>query len=184
MIVSSFISRNLRLLGVGLLLPMLLAGLQAQTAHFSWVQAALVSGLSGPTGIAVDASGNVFVADTGDTAVKEIPLGCASAGCVNTLGSGFSGPSGVAVDGSGNVYVADTGNGMVKEMVAVGGSIPASPTINTLGGGFTSPYGVAVDGVGNVYVSDTGIGRSEQDSDRLHVRSLRHHAGRGLQRSL
>ncbi len=156
--VSSFISRNVRLLGVALLLPMLLTGLQAQTAHFSWVQAGLVSGLSGPTGIAVDTGGNVYVADTGDTGVKEIPPGCASSGCLNMLGSGFSGPSGVAVDASGNVYVADTGNGVVKEMVAVGGSIPATPTINTLGGGFTAPYGVAVDGSGNVYVSDTGIG--------------------------
>jgi DNA-binding beta-propeller fold protein YncE len=38
----------------------------------------------------------------------------------------------VAVDGSGNVYVAHTGNNVVKEILAVNGSIPASPTIGTL----------------------------------------------------
>ena len=53
-----------------------------------------------------------------------------SPGAQSTLGSGFSYPFGVAVDGSGNVYVADSTNNAVKEIVAVGGSIPASPTIN------------------------------------------------------
>jgi sugar lactone lactonase YvrE len=75
-------------------------------------------------------------------------------GMQSTLGSGFSFPFGGAVDGSGNVYVADSFNSAVKEMVAVGGSIPASPTILTLGSGFSQPYGVAVDGSGNVYVAD------------------------------
>jgi hypothetical protein len=53
--------------------------------------------------------------------------------------------------------VADTVHGAVKEMLAVGGSIPASPTINTLGSGFSSPQAVAVDAYGNVYVADTTI---------------------------
>ena len=77
-----------------------------------------------------------------------------SPGTQSTLGSGFSSPTSVAVDGSGSIYVADTHHGTVKEMVAVGGSIPASPTILTLGSGFGLPYGVAVDGSGNVYVAD------------------------------
>ena len=66
----------------------------------------------------------------------------------------------MAVDGSGNVYVADTGNNAVKELLAVNGSIPASPTINALGGSssFSGPSGVAVGGNGNVYVADTGHG--------------------------
>jgi sugar lactone lactonase YvrE len=155
-IVSSLISRNPKFLGVGLLLPMLLAGLQAQTAHFSPAQVALGGGFGAPYGVAVDGSGDVFVADKANSAVKEIPYGCASAGCVETLGSGFSAPSGVAVDGSGNVYVADTGNSLVKEMLAVSGSIPASPTINTLGSGFSGPTGIVLDPSGNVYVGDTG----------------------------
>jgi len=55
--------------------------------------------------VAVDGSGNVFVADTYNNAVKE-NLAAGGYTTVNTLGSGFSNPTGVAVDGSGNVFVA------------------------------------------------------------------------------
>jgi sugar lactone lactonase YvrE len=72
------------------------------------------------------------------------------------LGSGFASPTGVAVDAYGNVFVADNGNSEIKEMLAVNGSIPASPTINTLGSGFLQPFTVAVDASGNVFVADYG----------------------------
>ncbi len=86
------------------------------------------------------------------------PLGAQTAhyGTTVTLGSGFKTPTGVTVDGYGNVFVADNGNSAVKEIVAVNGSIPASPTINTLGSGFANPFTVAVDASGNVYVADYG----------------------------
>ena len=127
----------------------------AQTAHFSYAQVALGGGLTHPQGVAVDGSGNVFVADAGSNLVKEIPSGCTSDSCVRTLGSGFNSPKGITVDNSGNVFVADSGNAAVKEILAVNGSIPnTSPTINTLGSGFSLPNGVAVDAAGNVYVAD------------------------------
>ena len=59
------------------------------------------------------------------------------------------------VDASGDVFVGDvSGNsGQVKEIMAVDGSIPASPTIKTLGSySPLDPLGVAVDGMGNVFV--------------------------------
>ena len=46
------------------------------------------------------ARGNVYVADYGNNAVKEMPAGCASSSCVTTLGGGFNYPQGVAVDGA------------------------------------------------------------------------------------
>ena len=52
----------------------------------------LGGGFSDPYGVAVDASGNVYVADYGNSAVKEMPAGCASSSCVTTLGSGFAIP--------------------------------------------------------------------------------------------
>ena len=110
----------------------------------------LGSGFSGPDGVAVDGSGNVFVADTGNNAVKEI-LAAGGYTTVNTLGSGFNQPFGVAVDGNGNVFVADTINSAVKEILAAGGYT----TVHTLGSGFSGPFGVAVDGSGNVFVADT-----------------------------
>jgi len=124
---------------------------QAQTAAYSGQP--LGGGFYIPYGVAVDGSGNVYVADTDNSLVKEMPAGCASSSCVTTLGGGFSYPHGVAVDGSGNVYVADTAHNAVKEMPA---GCASSSCVTTLGGGFGAPQGVAVDGSGNVYVADNG----------------------------
>jgi DNA-binding beta-propeller fold protein YncE len=122
------------------------------------------SGFSSPTGVAVDASGDVFVADPGHNAVKEIVAGSngnpagvvSSSSTVNIVGSGFSLPHGVAVDGIGNVFVADPNNNAVYEIVAVSGVVSTSSAVNTIGSGFTGPYGVWVDGIGDVFVADDG----------------------------
>ena len=108
----------------------LTAEARAQTASFSFAITTLGGGFNGPLGVAVDGSGNVYVADYGNSAVKEMPAGCASPSCVTTLVSGFSGP-GVAVDRSGNVYVADYINSAVKEMPA---GCASSSCVTALGG--------------------------------------------------
>lgn len=123
-------------------------------------------GFQDPQGVWVDASGDVFVADTSNNAIKEmvavsgsVPAPTASTPTINQLGSGFSGPTGVAVDSSGNVWVADYGNAQFKEILAVGGSIPASPTILTLTGTTgtsMNTFGVAVDAHNNVYTEQIG----------------------------
>jgi len=123
----------------------------AQTAHAVGISNA-GGGFNGAWGVAVDSIGNVYVADTWNNAVKQIPPGCADPSCVKTLGSGFSSPDGVAVDSAGNVFVADFGSNSVKEIVAAGGY----QTVNTLASGFNMPWSVAVDSIGNVYVADTG----------------------------
>jgi sugar lactone lactonase YvrE len=120
---------------------------------------ALGSTFSDFDAVAVDGSGNVYVADTGNHVVKEIvAVGgvIPTSPRIRTLGSGFLHLLGVAVEGSGNVFVADFGNNAIKEIVAVNGVIPSSPTINTLGSGFLDPEAVAVDGSGNVFVADRG----------------------------
>ncbi|WP_295671361.1 NHL repeat-containing protein [uncultured Mucilaginibacter sp.] len=119
-----------------------------------------------PTGVAVDAAGNIYVADEGNNLIREIsPAGVVSTfagsgalGANNGTGTkaSFNGPTGVAVDASGNVYVADYGNNIVREITPAG-------VVSTLGVSGTSasklfkgPYGVAVDAAGNVYVADYG----------------------------
>jgi sugar lactone lactonase YvrE len=100
-----------------------------------------------PNGIALDAKGNMYIADTHNNQVKKVEL---ATGQTVVLGSGFNLPYAVAVDSTGNVYVADYGNNAVKEIRASDGT-----TIN-LGSGFNKPSGVAVDAWGNVYVADAG----------------------------
>ncbi|QEE26922.1 hypothetical protein FTW19_02220 [Terriglobus albidus] len=128
-------------------------GTGPQVAFRPGTQSTLGSGFSAPIGVAVDGSGNVFVADTVNNAVKKIPYSGGSYGTPVTLGSGFNRPFGVAVDGSGNLFVPDTYNNAVKKIPYSSGSYG---TPITLGSGFTFPQGVAVDDSGNVFVADTG----------------------------
>ena len=126
-----------------------------------------------PEGIAVDSSGNVYVADTQNSTIRKIT----SAGVVTTLAgtAGVSGsadgngaaakfvyPRGVAVDSSGNVYVADTGNQNIRKITSTGVVTTFAGTAGSYGNAdgtgaaakFSSPFDVAVDSSGNVYVAD------------------------------
>ena len=136
-----------------------------------------------PQGVAVDAAGNLYVADTSNDTIRKITPGGAVttlagqpgvAGAQDGVGSGarFDGPTGIAVDPGGNLYVADTFNSTVRK-ITPGGSVTtlaglaptvAAPAPINEGSGngtgaaarFATPRGVAVDAAGNVYVADTG----------------------------
>jgi secreted PhoX family phosphatase len=90
---------------------------EAQTAHFSWAVSTLGNGFSFPNGVALDGSGNVFVADTDNNTVKEV-LAADGYTTVNMLGRGFLSPSGVALDGG--------GNNVVKEILVTDGTADVS----------------------------------------------------------
>jgi DNA-binding beta-propeller fold protein YncE len=112
-----------------------------------WV-ATLVPGLNHPEGVAVDASGNVYFADSWNDAIKEWT---AANNSVTTLvSSGLYYPEGVAVDGTGNVYIADRYNNAIKEWTAANNSVTT-----LVSSGLYYPEGVAVDGTGNVYIADS-----------------------------
>jgi sugar lactone lactonase YvrE len=167
----SSLTRRLRLqaLAFALLFAVLLgwpveAGAIATAAYHGTI-GALGSGFVTPMSVAVDASGDVFVADSGagHVGVYEIVAvngQVSSSSVVTELGSGFAQPSGVAVDSSGNVFVADQGNGGIGqgvfELKRSSGHYPSAGTGTQLGSGFSMPFGVAVDASGNVYVADQG----------------------------
>ena len=126
---------------------------------------------SAPTGLAVDGSGNVYVADRNNDEIRKITpagvvttlAGNTTSGFTNATGTAaaFNQPFAVALDSSGNVYVADQQNNAIRKVTPTG-------VVTTLAGsgtaGFTDatgtaaqfhfPSGVAVDGSGNVYVTD------------------------------
>jgi uncharacterized delta-60 repeat protein len=127
-----------------------------------------------PYGIAVDNSGNTYIADTFNHTIRKIdPTGFVTllAGAAGVPGSAdgpssqarFDGPYDVALDGAGNVYIADTNNHTIRKLTPGGtvttiAGVPGVPG-STDGQGafarFTFPNALAVDGAANVYVADT-----------------------------
>lgn len=113
-----------------------------------------------PSGVAVDNSGNVYVADAENHRIQKFN---SSGTWLWTVGGSSSGsgngqffyPEGVAVDCNGNVYVADTGNHRIQKFDSNGTYITQFGSYGNGNGQFRYPNGVAVDNSGNVYVADT-----------------------------
>jgi sugar lactone lactonase YvrE len=126
-----------------------------------------------PAAVAMDAAGNLYVADTGNHTIRKF----SSSGLVITLagspgmsgtndGAGssarFNQPQGLAVDAGGNVYVADTGNETIRKITLAGVVSTLSGLAGVGGSGdgpvsiarFSQPQGLAVDSATNIYVAD------------------------------
>jgi len=125
-----------------------------------------------PAGITIDASGNIYVSDSGNNLIRKITsggvvstlAGSGAAGSSNGTGSAatFYGPQGITVDASGNVYVVDTGNNLIRKVTASGvvttlaGSGKEGSTNGTgTDASFYVPIGITIDAVGNLYVTDS-----------------------------
>jgi sugar lactone lactonase YvrE len=138
--------------------------------------------LKSPTGLAIDKSNNLYIADTGNNEVRKITaatnLVSLFAGTGQAGGSGngglattaqVNGPTGLALDAAGDLYIADTGNHVVR-VVAASGTI--NTVIGTLGSSGTGtlpgtasgallnlPGAVVASGIGKLYVLDSGNNR-------------------------
>jgi len=132
--------------------------------------------LDRPVAIAFSASGNLYIADTGNSVIRRV----ATSGVITTFAGnrteGYSGdggpatsaalngPNSIALDSAGNLYIADTGNHVIRKV--------SNGTITTVAGTGTSgyngdgiaantaklnmPIAIAVDSAGNLYIADAG----------------------------
>ena len=136
--------------------------------------------LNRPGAVAVDGSGNLYIADSRNNSVRKVD----STGTITTVAGtgeyGFGGdggpavqallrdPAGVAVDEAGNLYIADRENLRIRKVDSTGtittfagagkygSAVDTGPAVQAQ---LRSPAGVAVDGAGNLYIADSGRGR-------------------------
>ena len=133
----------------------------------------LLAEFNEPLGVATDKAGNVYVADSGNNAIRKIT----SDGMVSTLaGNGKSGlingaaptaeffyPSGLAVDQNDNIYIADANNSVIRKITTDGTvSTFAGNGLSKLSNGdaanasFMNPVSLVIDPTGNIFVTDRG----------------------------
>jgi sugar lactone lactonase YvrE len=151
------------------------AGTAGKTGDGGAATAAL---LSAPSGIALDAGGNLYIADTGNNEVRKITV---ATGVITTVaGNGTQGnsgdgaaatsatlnmPSQVAVDAAGDIYIACAGSSSIRRVSAATGTISTIAGTGTAGtggdgglatsGSLSGPLGLALDGKNNLYIADT-----------------------------
>ena len=137
--------------------------------------------LNGPYGLAIDNSGNLYIADPANNRIRKVALGT---GIISTFAgngtAGYSGdngpaasaelqlPVGVTLDGAGNLYIADQGNNVIRK-VSTSGTITTIAGNNTEGysgdsglatsASLYAPSGVALDSAANLYIADAGNNR-------------------------
>ena len=159
--------------------------------------------LTGPRGLAVDAAGNLFIADSGNHAVREIAVDGTITTVAGNGNRGYSGdggsakrarlntPTAVAVDAKGNLYIADTLNHRIRKVNRAGTivTVAGSGAVSTVGhgtGGFgfsgdggpavsaqlSIPEGVDIDFHGNLFIADTGNDRIRMVDTRGIIRTV------------
>ena len=128
-----------------------------------------------PAGLAIDSSGNLYIADFGDNRVRKVAANGIISTFAGTGTEGYSGdgvpaasaqltrPAGLAIDSAGNVFIADSGNDMVRKISTNGviTTVAGNGYSGYYGDGspavvasLSTPLGVAVDSSGNLFIAD------------------------------
>lgn len=133
------------------------------------------AGFNAPYGIAIDTSGNLYVADSKNQTIRKISGNVVTtiagqagqSGYADGQGSSarFNTPIGVAVDISGNIYVADAGNQVIRKITAsgavttfAGSGTPGAADGQGTTATFNQPALISIDSSGNLLVADRGNG--------------------------
>lgn len=119
---------------------------------------------SDPTGVALDASGDVYVADRANNRIQKFTAAGVYLSQWGTAGTGngqFNSPFGIAIAG-GTVYVTDSGNARVQMFTLGGGYLGQWGSAGSGNGQFAQPLCIAVDGAGDVYVTDYTANRVQK----------------------
>ena len=148
--------------------------------HGSLNGSALTAEFYNPCGVAIDAAGNVYVADTYNSVIRRVSQLGGSRTTTTLAGTAlaegnidgtnaaarFDGPTALTVDASNNIYVADSGNHSIRRLSAdatgtnwivttlAGGGAPGSLNGTNTAARFDNPTGIAVDGAGRLYIAD------------------------------
>ncbi|MEK7432285.1 MAG: NHL repeat-containing protein [Cyanobacteriota bacterium] len=147
------------------------------TAAFSDNAIATNGNVNLPTGIAIDSSRNLYIADTANHRIRKIDIDGSITTIAGTGTGTFSGdgglatsatinnPNGLAVDKLGNIYIADTSNNRIRKIDASSGNITTiagtgTPSFSGDSGLATSatinnPNALTLDSLGNIYIADT-----------------------------
>ncbi|HTH82266.1 MAG TPA: IPT/TIG domain-containing protein [Mucilaginibacter sp.] len=118
--------------------------------------AGTLASFNSPAGIAVDATGTVYVADNGNNSIRKIT----PAGTVSTIAKGFK-PVGITLDNSGNMFVSDYDSHIIRKVTQAGvvSTFAGSGTTGSADGTTTSasfvhPSALTIDAAGNLYIAD------------------------------
>jgi uncharacterized protein (TIGR03437 family) len=139
------------------------------TSGYSGDNAAAINAeLSRPSSIALDSSGNLYIADTANNVIRKVT----TSGTISTYAgnntNGYSGdggqanvaalnqPTSIAIDSSGNLYIADSANNYIRKVVLSTGVITTVAGSGNTAGTLNHPIAVAVDPAGSVYIADNG----------------------------
>jgi streptogramin lyase len=120
----------------------------------TWTNITNGGSFNAPLGIAVNAGGDVFVANSGNNTVEELPSGSTT---WKTIPGTFDKPADIAVDSHGDLFVTNEGNNTVEELPSGSSTWVPLPS-----GSFDQPWGIAVDSQGDVFVANNGNNTVEE----------------------
>jgi len=160
--------------------------------------------LNYPVGVAVDAAGDLFIADSGNAVIREVTTNGIIITVVGNYGEGpgysgdggsatnaqLAGPNGVVVDAEGDLFIADSGNAVIREVTTngiittVAGNYGEGPGYSGDGGVATnaqlaSPDGVVVDAEGDLFIADTGNGLIREVATNGNINTVAGNYGDG-----